>query len=59
MTSASREGQRSREQAEPANFLYRTRNSLWWVVVFLVIAVGTLAMMKGSYIVPEFDFGRC
>jgi hypothetical protein len=33
------------------SFLYRTRNSLWWIVVFVVFSVTALAFMDGNYVV--------
>jgi hypothetical protein len=43
-------------QREPTNFLYRTRNSIWWVVVFVLISVTVLAFMGGDYVV-DFESG--
>jgi hypothetical protein len=38
---------------EKPNFLYRTRNSLWWIVVFLIISGTALAFMKSDFIVGD------
>jgi hypothetical protein len=38
-------------QTEKPNFFYRTRNSLWWVIVFLIVSSTALAFMKSDFIV--------
>ena len=45
-------------QMEKPNFLYRTRNSLWWVFVFVIISGTVLAFMKSDFIVDvEIESG--
>jgi hypothetical protein len=38
-------------QTDRSHFLYRTRNSLWWIVVFLIVSGTALAFMKSDFIV--------
>jgi hypothetical protein len=44
-------------QPKPSWF-FRQRNSLWWVVVFLVLSVTALAFMKSDFaVVDEAESG--
>jgi hypothetical protein len=36
---------------EKPGFLYRTRNSLWWTVILVVISATGFAFMKSDFIV--------
>jgi hypothetical protein len=41
------------------NFFYRTRNSLWWIAVFLVISITVLASMKSNFIIGDEAESGC
>ena len=44
---------------EKQNFLYRTRNSLWWIAVFLIISGTALAFMESDFILGDVGESGC
>jgi hypothetical protein len=42
-----------------SNWFFRRRNSLWWVVVFLVISASALAFMKSDFGVADEAESGC
>jgi hypothetical protein len=46
-------------KAEHPNFLCRTRNSLWWIVIVVVISGTALAFMKSDFTVGDVGESGC
>ena len=42
-----------------SSFFFRHRNSLWWVVIFLVLSVTALAFMKSDFVVVDEAESGC